>query len=92
LVEELVIDFKETTFRDERRQKVADLHRNAEWSIKKISEKVVISLRDISKRHKDNYQLRSEKIPDFHGSNRSIFVQKTKRTERKTGIFLTIQT
>jgi hypothetical protein len=28
LVEEFVIDFKDTTFRDERRQKVADLHRN----------------------------------------------------------------
>jgi transposase len=76
LVEELVIDFKDTTFRDKRRQKVAELHRNEGWSIKKISEKIGISLRYASKLLKEDYQLRGEKIPDFRGSNRSVSVQK----------------
>jgi DNA invertase Pin-like site-specific DNA recombinase len=75
-IEELIIDFKDTTFRDKRRQKVADLHRNEGWSIKKISEKVGISLRYASKLLKEDYQLRGEKIPDFRGSNRSISIQK----------------
>jgi AraC-like DNA-binding protein len=46
-----------------------NLHRNEGWSIKKISEKVGISLRYASKLLKEDYQLRSEEIPDFHGSN-----------------------
>jgi lambda repressor-like predicted transcriptional regulator len=70
LVEELVIDFKDTTFRDQRRQKIADLHRNGGWSIRKISEKVGISLRYASELLKEDYQLKNEKIPDFRGSNR----------------------
>jgi hypothetical protein len=77
LVEEFVIDFKDTTFRDERRQKVADLHRNEGWSIKKISEKVGISIRYTSELLKEDYLLRDEKIPDFRASNRSISVQKS---------------
>jgi hypothetical protein len=52
------------------------LHQNEGWSIKKISEKVGISLRYASKLLKEDYQLRGEKIPDFRGSNRFINVQK----------------
>jgi DNA invertase Pin-like site-specific DNA recombinase len=80
LVEEFVIDFKDTTYRDERRQKVADLHRNEGWSIKKISEEIGISIRHTSKLLKEDYLFRGEKIPDFRALNRSISVQKSEPT------------
>jgi transposase len=89
LIEEWNIDFKDTTFRDNRRQQAADLHRNEGWSIKKISEKVGISLRYASELLKEDYQLRGEKIPDFRGSNRSISIQESKPTELKIGIVTT---
>jgi hypothetical protein len=76
IIEECVIDFRDTTFRDERRQKVADLHRNEGWSIKKISEKVGISKIYASKLLKEDYRLRGEEIPDFRASNRFVSVQK----------------
>jgi DNA invertase Pin-like site-specific DNA recombinase len=74
--EEFVIDFKETTYRNERRKKVADLHRNKGWSIKRISEKVGISTRFASELIKEDYQLRGEEIPDFRSSSKRDSVQK----------------
>ncbi|MDR2440932.1 MAG: recombinase family protein [Planctomycetaceae bacterium] len=75
-IEEFTIDFRDTAYRNKRRQKVADLHRNKGWSIKKISEKVGISIRYASQLLKEDYQLKGEEIPDFRSSNRFISVQK----------------
>ncbi|MDR2706432.1 MAG: recombinase family protein [Planctomycetaceae bacterium] len=64
-VEEFIIDFRDTTHRDNRRRKVSDLHRNEGLSIKKISENVGISARYASKLLKEDYRLNGEQIPDF---------------------------
>ncbi|MDR2755704.1 MAG: recombinase family protein [Planctomycetaceae bacterium] len=69
LVEEFVIDFKDTTFRDERRRKVSDLYRQEGWSIKKISENIGISASHASKLLKEDYQLRGDQVPDFRCFN-----------------------
>jgi hypothetical protein len=76
-VEEFTVDFKDTSRRDERRRKVADLHRNGGWSIRMISEKVGISKRLASELLKEDYRLKGEEIPDFRCSKRYISVQKT---------------
>jgi hypothetical protein len=64
-VEEFIINFKDTTHRDDRRRKVSDLHRNEGWSIKKISENVGISASYASKLLKEDYRIKGEQIPDF---------------------------
>jgi DNA invertase Pin-like site-specific DNA recombinase len=63
--EEFIIDFRDTTHRDNRRRKVSDLHQNEGWSIKKISESVGISASYASKLLKEDYRIKGEQIPDF---------------------------
>jgi DNA invertase Pin-like site-specific DNA recombinase len=64
-IEEFAINFRDTTYRDNRRRKVSDLHRNEGWSIKKISEIVGISASYTSKLLKEDYLINGEPIPDF---------------------------
>jgi hypothetical protein len=59
-----------------------------QFAIKKISEKVGISIRYTSQLLKEDYQFRGEKIPDFRGSNHSISVQNLNQPELKIGIFI----
>ncbi|MDR2115264.1 MAG: recombinase family protein [Planctomycetaceae bacterium] len=75
-VEEFVIDFRDTTYRDERRQKISDLYREKGWSIKKISESIGISASYASKLLKEDYQLRGDQVPDFRKFNQFVSVQK----------------
>jgi DNA invertase Pin-like site-specific DNA recombinase len=75
-IEEFVIDFRDTVYRDERRKKIADLYRDEGWSIKVISEKVGISRRFAAELIKEDYRLKGEKIPDFRVPNRRVPVEK----------------